>query len=132
MTGESEAEEAPMLRCETIRTCSHEKVAEAAILSIGAPFEARVRLLAATAGKSPGAYVAGLVARFDEEATDRDMEALRLATVGADTPILEGLRWIVEFMLDGSSGNTAGGGAGRMTSRGRSARRPPERCAKAA
>jgi hypothetical protein len=121
-----------MLRCEIIRTCSHEKVAEAAILSIGAPFETRVRLLAATAGKSPGAYVAGLVAGFDEEATDRDMEALRLATVRTDTPILEGLRWIVEFMLDNSAGNAAGGGAGRIASRGRAGRRPPERCAKAA
>ena len=118
-----------MLRCEIIRTCSHEKVAEAAVLSIGSAFENRVRLLACAAGKSPGAYVAGLVMRFSEEAGEREMEALRLATAGADTPILEGLRWIVEFMLDGSAGNTAGG-AGRA--RSRAGRDRSVRCAQAA
>jgi hypothetical protein len=121
-----------MLRCEIIRTCSHEKVAEAAILSIGAPFENRVRLLASAAGQTPGAFVAGLVARFDEEAGDREMEALKLATAGADTPILDGLRWIVEFMLDGSSEDLASGGAARPPSGRRAGRHRVERCAQAA
>lgn len=119
-----------MLCCEIIRTCSHEKIAEAAILSIGASFRERVVLLAATAGMPAGAYVAGLVAGFEEEAGEREMEALRRATSGSDMPILDGLRWIVEFMLDGRSGSgSESGRGGRMRSGGRSR---PERCAQAA
>ncbi|MBX9757396.1 MAG: hypothetical protein K2Y29_01380 [Beijerinckiaceae bacterium] len=120
-----------MLRCEIIRTCSHEKVAEAAILSIGAGFQERIALLAATAGKRPGAYVADLIARFDEEACDRDKEALKCATTGSDMPILDGLRWIVEFMIDGTAGANSGG-AGRVQLRSRASRHRADRCARAA
>lgn len=110
-----------MLCCEIIRTCSHEKIAEAAVLSIGASFRDRVVLLASTAGMPAGAYVAGLVADFEEEAGERDVEALRRATSGSDMPVLDGLRWIVEFMLDGRSGaGTESGGGRRVRSGGRS------------
>lgn len=97
-----------MLSWEIIRTCSHDKVAEAAVLSIGASFHQRVSLLAATAGETPGAYVAVLVRRFEEEAGPREMEALSLAITGADMPVLAGLRWIIETMLDDDD-RTAGG-----------------------
>lgn len=119
-----------MLRCEIIRTCSHEKVAEAAILSIGASFHERVLLLAATSGMRPGAYVAALVARFAEEAGEGDLEALRRATTGSDMPILDGLRWIVEFMIDGTAG--ASGGVDRVQPRTRAGRPRVNPCAQAA
>ena len=90
-----------MLQREIIRTCSHEKVAEAAILSIGASFRSRVELLSAASGLRPGAFVAALVRRFEEEGCDRDRVALRRATTGSDVPVLDGLRFIVELMIDG-------------------------------
>lgn len=94
-----------MLRCEIIRTCSHEKVAEAAVLSIGPGFRDRVALVAAASGMGAGACVAGFVRRFQEEASQRDMDALANFIAGSDMPILDGLRWIVEFMIDGSGGS---------------------------
>jgi hypothetical protein len=97
-------QEAAMLRSEIIRTCSHEKVAEAALQSIGPLFHERISLLAATMGLEPGPYVAGLVRRFAEEAGPQDMRALDAATGGADMPVLAGLRFIVEAMIDGAHG----------------------------
>jgi hypothetical protein len=125
-----EAEEAPMLTCEIIRTCAHEKVAEAAVLSIGTAFRDRVALLAAASGMSAGAYVAELVRRFSEEANERDLEALTAATVGSDMPILKGLRWIVEFMIDGATHRD--GDPRRIRSGGADRARGAVRCAQAA
>lgn len=109
MTKYTELEEAAMLCLEIIRTCSHEKVAEAAVRSIGPEFRDRVDLLAAAFDLSAGAYVADLVRRFSEEAGERDMEALSRVIAGSDLPILDGLRWIVEFMIDGPADANAGG-----------------------
>ena len=117
-----------MLRCEIIRTCSHEKVAEAAVLSIGPDFRDRVAVLAAASGARPGAFVADLVRRFPDETCDGDLEAFTRAIAGSDMPILEGLRFIVEFMIDdepGASGRT------RATRRTSGFRRN-EGCARAA
>ncbi|MFN3888944.1 MAG: hypothetical protein ACK4MV_01010 [Beijerinckiaceae bacterium] len=116
-----------MLRCEIIRTCSHEKVAAAAVASVGPRFRDRVTLLAVASGKDPGAYVAELVRRFGREANDRELAALARATAGSDMPILDGLRWIVEFMIDGDSPRAARAPK-RIGARGRSI----DRCARAA
>lgn len=89
-----------MLRAELIRTCSHEKVAEAAVRSIGGPFCERVTLLARACGVSCGDFAAQRVRRFADEACDAEWEALATAVRGADAPILVGLRWIVERSLD--------------------------------
>ncbi len=89
-----------MLHAELIRTCSHEKVAEAAIRSVGGAFCERVTLLARACGVSCGAFAAQRVRRFAEEACEEHWEALEKAVRGADTPILVGLRWIVERSLD--------------------------------
>jgi hypothetical protein len=91
-----------MLRCEIIRSCSHEKVAEAAVISIGSAFRDRVALLAAASNMQPGAFVASLVCRFADEATDAENDCLTRVIAGSDMPILEGLRWIVEVMIDGA------------------------------
>ena len=112
-----------MLQGEIIRTCSYEKVAEAAVLSIGVSFRQRMSLLAATNGQSTGAYVAALVRRFEEEAGPREMQALSLAIAGADMPVLAGLRWIIETMLDD---DRADAGHHRPMQRLRAGARRPE------
>lgn len=119
-----------MLRCEIIRTCSNERVAEAAVLSVGSPFKDRVTLLAAASGSPVGVYVAHLVRRFQDEANDSDLAALTRATAGSDMPILDGLRWIVEFMTGDSMCNSAG--PVRARSGGADQGRRAVRCAQAA
>jgi hypothetical protein len=89
-----------MIRAELIRTCTHEKVAEAAVRSIGGAFCERVTLLARACGASCGAFAAQRVRRFSDEACETEWEALATAVRGADAPILVGLRWIVERSLD--------------------------------
>ncbi len=91
-----------MLRCEIIRSCSHEKVAEAAVHSIGPAFRDRVALLATASNMPSGVYIARLVRRFGEEASDAEIAGLDRVVAGADMPILEGLRWIVDVMTDGT------------------------------
>lgn len=88
------------LHREIIRTCVHGKVAEAAVLSIGGQFRARIELLANASGLDTGAFVARQVRRFADEVCAHDIEALADATRGSDVPILDGLRWIVEATLD--------------------------------
>lgn len=90
-----------MLRAELINSCSHEKVAEAAVLSIGGGFRDRVALLARASDVSTGRYAAQCVRRFADEAHEDDWNALSAVIAGSDTPILHGLRWLVEAMLDG-------------------------------
>ncbi len=91
-----------MISCEIIRSCSHEKVAEAAVISVGPAFRDRIALLAAASDMRSGLYVATLVRRFRDEASDAEIEGLTRVIAGSDMPILEGLRWIVEIMIDGT------------------------------
>lgn len=97
-----------MLRAELIRTCSHEKVAHAALRSIGGDFCVRIEMLARARGVSAGAFAAERVRRFAEEACEASWEALGRATRGADAPILVGLRWIVERSLGDESDDGEG------------------------
>ena len=89
-----------MLCAELINSCSHDKVAEAAVLSIGGDFNKRVAMLARASNMTPGRFAAQYVRRFSEEAQDEDWDALAAVIAGCDTPILHGLRWLVETMLD--------------------------------
>ncbi|MDP2358338.1 MAG: hypothetical protein Q8M31_20080 [Beijerinckiaceae bacterium] len=114
-----------MLRCEIIRTCSHEKVAEAAVLSVGPAFRDRIALLAAASNMRPGVYVATLVRRFRDEASDVEIDGLARIIEGSDMPILEGMRWIVEVMIDGSR-------TGGPRTPGRSRFKRDDRCMQAA
>lgn len=90
-----------MLRTELIKSCSHEKVAEAAVLSIGTDFHRRLSLLAGATGQTPGAFAADLVRRFADDASEAEWDALEGVIAGRDMPILCGLRWIVETMIEG-------------------------------
>jgi hypothetical protein len=99
-----------MLRAELIKSCTHEKVAEAAVLSIGADFHRRLALLGGAVGLGPGAYAAELVRRFADEADEHDWETLSRVIAARDMPILCGLRWIVETMIEGDRSGGRGGG----------------------
>lgn len=106
-----------MLRTELINSCSHEKVAEAAILSIGGDFRDRVALHARASNVTTGRYAANCIRRFAEEAHEDDWEALSAEIAGCDQPILHGLRWLVEIMLDGELPGVRGSRTGSAQTR---------------
>jgi hypothetical protein len=89
-----------MLMDDIFHSCSHEKVAQAAVACIGGPFADRVRHVAAHHGVTPGAFAASAVRRFDRTASGDARDILRRALSGDDQPLLRGLRLIVEPSLD--------------------------------
>lgn len=82
-----------------MNSCSNEKVAEAAVASIGGAFARRVRETASRRGIRPGALAASAVLRFRSSARDTEVEALKQAVAGDDLPLLRGLAFIVEPAL---------------------------------
>ncbi len=93
-----------MLRMEIIRTCSNQAVAAAALRSLGGAFCTRMELLAGAHDLPPGAYAASLVAQFAADASEDDWYALGNAIARRDMPVLAGLRFILESMIDGDDG----------------------------
>lgn len=92
---------------EIVHTCSNEKVAQAAVASLGFDFARRVRIEAENHGTTTGALVARLVHEFGET-TDLDgCRAIKLAMVKADQPILSGLRVLLETRLESIRGASA-------------------------
>jgi hypothetical protein len=89
-----------MLMDDIFHSCTHEKVAQAAVACIGGAFAARVRHVAADRGLTPGAFAAKAVRRFDHNASGDARDILRRALRGTDQPVLHGLRLIVEPSLD--------------------------------
>jgi hypothetical protein len=81
---------------EIIATCSHPKIAGAALLSIGDAFVEEIVHDARATGLTPDAFVALVVSRFGAVATPADRFAVSMAVKGHDTPLLEGLRRIVK------------------------------------
>ena len=96
-----------MLRNEIIRSCSHEAVARAALLSLGAEFHTRIALLAGAHEKSAGQYTAYLVKQFATGADEDAWCALGNAIAHSDMPVLAGLRFILEMMIDGAAAHDA-------------------------
>ena len=88
-----------MLVSEIVTSCSNDKVAAAALASIGGPFAARVVAHAQSEGLEVGCLAAAMVHRFAQNATARDWQALRSSIAGTDQPILSGLRHILEAGL---------------------------------
>lgn len=84
---------------EIVHTCSNEKVAHAAVVSLGFDFASRVRTEAERHGIAMGAFVAGIVREFGEGADARELKAVYSAMDRADQPILSGLRFILEGRL---------------------------------
>jgi hypothetical protein len=81
---------------EIIATCSHPKIAGAALLSIGGAFVEEIVHDARATGLPPDAFVALVVSRFGAVATPADRVAVSMAVKGHDMPLLEGLRRIVK------------------------------------
>ena len=84
---------------ELIRSCSHEKVAEAAVASIGPGFQRLIADAAQARRLSIGAFTVSCVRTFAREADDNDWHELAGSVEGADMPILAGLRHILECSL---------------------------------
>ena len=92
-----------MLVSEIVKSCSNDKVAAAALASIGGPFAARLIAHAESEGLEAGRMAAEMVHHFAQNADSRDLQALRLALVGTDQPVLSGLRHILEAGLHAAS-----------------------------
>lgn len=89
-----------MMLDEIINTCMNDKVAEAAIASIGVGFRDNVRRLADARDMEAGVFVASLVRKFSWRADEMEKRALYVAMDGAQAPILAGLRYIVETIIN--------------------------------
>jgi hypothetical protein len=89
-----------MLLAEIVNSCTNEKVAEAAIASMGGVFYEDIARAAARREMSVGALVAALVLRFAWRADEFELRALASATRGAPAPVLAGLEYILECMID--------------------------------
>jgi|SRR5208337_2635552 len=89
-----------MIVREIVSTCSNPHVASAAIASIGGDFARRFERDAASRKLSSGILASCLVRHFVRRADDSDWQGVGEATRGADTPILTGLRYILERSLE--------------------------------
>jgi len=92
--------EVKMLLSELVRSCSHEKVAEAAVASIGPGFRRLIEEAARDKGLGVGAFSASLVRSFAYNADEQDWSYLAAQLAGKDMPILAGLRHVLETMLE--------------------------------
>jgi hypothetical protein len=89
-----------MITNEIINTCSNPHIARAAVASIGGDFARQFSRQAALRKLSSGMLASRLVRAFARTAMDRDWEGVADAVRGADTPILTGLRHILERALE--------------------------------
>lgn len=89
-----------MLMKELISTCSHPSIAEAAVVSIGPVFYARVAREAQVEDLTVGEYAARAVRRFHAQASGADWEDLRHLCAREDMPILRGLHHILEIAME--------------------------------
>lgn len=83
------------LIAEIIHTCSHEKVAQAAVASVGSDFAIKVGATAGAYGLSIGAFTARAVREFEKRVGEQEKQALRALMDRTDQPILTGLRHIL-------------------------------------
>ena len=107
-----------MLIDEIVHTCSNERVAQAAVESLGASFASWVKDAADERGVSVGAFAARIVKDFGEDAQPYERRIVVSAMQKADQPILRGLRAILEREL----------GQGTLSVSWRSASRSASRC----
>jgi hypothetical protein len=105
--------EAPVLVDEIIHTCSNEKIAHAAVASIGFVFALRVKSSADLHGLSVGAFAAKVVHEFGSVADECERKVVRRAMELSQQPILGGLQTILERKLNAEA---ALGHAGRPLS----------------
>jgi hypothetical protein len=87
------------LVAEIVHTCSNEKVARAAVVSLGIEFARKVDATARLNGLSVGAFAAHTVRQFDRSVGELERQALRDAMRGTDQPILFGLHRILQTAM---------------------------------
>jgi hypothetical protein len=92
-----------MVVAEIIKTCTHAKVAQAAVASIGGDFSSRVNVVAVRRGVDAGAFAAEAVKDFDRRAGVGQRRAIEAAVERTDMPVLHGLRIILEDALQRSA-----------------------------
>jgi hypothetical protein len=88
------------LIAEIIHTCSHEKVAQAAVASLGSEFAGKVGVTAETFGLSIGAFAARAVREFEKSVGEKEKKALRAVMDRTDQPILTGLQAILQPIVE--------------------------------
>ncbi|MBO0734000.1 MAG: hypothetical protein J2P49_06730 [Methylocapsa sp.] len=88
------------LIAEIIHTCSHEKVAQAAVASLGSCFAGKVGMTAGARGLSIGAFAARAVREFGEYSGESERQAIRDAMGRSDQPILTGLQLILSPVIE--------------------------------
>lgn len=88
------------LIAEIIHTCSHEKVAHAAVVSMGSAFAGKVGATAGANGLSIGAFTVRVVREFEKIGGEQEKQALRQVMDGSDQPILAGLQRILEPVIE--------------------------------
>ncbi len=88
------------LIAEVVHSCSHEKVAQAAVASIGSEFARKVKATANVYGMSPGAFTARTVIQFDRTSGGEEKQALRRIMQGTDQPILTALEHILKPVVE--------------------------------
>ncbi|HMF06854.1 MAG TPA: hypothetical protein VKE72_07570 [Methylocella sp.] len=98
------------LIAEIIHTCSHEKVAHAAVASLGSSFAGKVGATAGACGLSIGAFTARAVREFDEFSGEAERQAVRNAMDGSDQPILTGLQLILSPIIEREGAERRAGG----------------------
>ena len=76
---------------EVVHTCSNEKVAEAALISLGSAFARTVAVAAARRSVSQGRFVADMARDFERHAGTCVWAQAEQAMRGADQPVLVGL-----------------------------------------
>jgi hypothetical protein len=84
---------------EILHTCSNEKIAQAAVLSLGFDFASRVRSAAEGHGITTGVLVAGIIRDFGKTADADDRRLVTRTMEKTDQPLLVGLRFIVDAYL---------------------------------
>ena len=99
---------------EVIHTCSNDKVAEAALVSLGGAFAKMVAVAAARRGLPQGRFVAELVRDFQRHAGTCVWAQAEQAMRGADQPVLVGLYVILAHGLLEESLRAASESAGRV------------------
>jgi hypothetical protein len=88
------------LIAEIVHTCSNEKVAQAAVASIGSDFSCRVKSTASAYGMTIGAFTAQTVRQFERSVGEDQKNEIRAVMRGADQPILSGLRFILKPAIE--------------------------------
>ncbi|MBI1867303.1 MAG: hypothetical protein HYS06_03255 [Methylocystis sp.] len=89
-----------MLIADMIHSCSNDKVAQAAVACIGGHFAERVRAAAHERGLNAGRFVASVMRDFALRANEETRAILQRKIAGADQPLLDGLRQVVEGALE--------------------------------